>query len=111
MKGLTIERQVHFARGPRSRKVIAEGPSPAPDATPKGTIPRIARLMALAIRFDRLIKAGEITDLADLARLGNVSRDTEHFRRRVTHRDTQAGRCNQLKIVVVIAKGDQVANP
>ena len=30
--------------------------------------------MALAIRFDRLIKEGEITDQADLARLGNVSR-------------------------------------
>ncbi|MGQ9652085.1 MAG: hypothetical protein ACUVXJ_18450 [Phycisphaerae bacterium] len=30
--------------------------------------------MALAIRFDRLIKAGEITDQADLARLGNVTR-------------------------------------
>ena len=30
--------------------------------------------MALAIRFDRLIKEGEIDDQADLARLGNVSR-------------------------------------
>jgi len=30
--------------------------------------------MALAIRFDRLIKEGEIEDQADLARLGNVSR-------------------------------------
>ena len=30
--------------------------------------------MALALRFDRLIKAGEITDQADLARMGNVSR-------------------------------------
>lgn len=30
--------------------------------------------MALAIRFDRLIQEGEITDQADLARLGNVSR-------------------------------------
>ena len=74
MKGLTIERQVHFTRGQRSRKVIEGGPSPAPDATPTGTIPRISRLMALAIRFDRLIKEGEIDDQADLARLGNVSR-------------------------------------
>jgi hypothetical protein len=30
--------------------------------------------MALAIRFDRLIKSGEVTDQADLARLGQVSR-------------------------------------
>ena len=74
MKGLTIERQVHFTRGQRSRKVIEEGLPPAPDPTPTGTIPRISRLMALAIRFERLIKAGEIADQADLARLGSVSR-------------------------------------
>ena len=74
MKGLTIERQVHFTRGQRSRKVIEPGPPAEPDATPEGTIPRISRLMALAIRFERLIKAGEIADQADLARLGNVSR-------------------------------------
>lgn len=30
--------------------------------------------MALAIRFDRLIKAGEISDQAEIARLGHVSR-------------------------------------
>ena len=74
MKGLTIEREVHFTRGQRTRKVIQEGPPPEPSATPEGTIPRISRLMALAIRFDRLIKSGEITDQADLARLGNVTR-------------------------------------
>lgn len=74
MKGLTIERQVHFTRGQRTRKVIEEGPLPEADTTPIGTVPRISRLMALAIRFDRLIKAGEVTDQADLARLGNVSR-------------------------------------
>ncbi|MBC8426976.1 hypothetical protein H8E07_22915 [bacterium] len=74
MKGLTIQCDVHFTRGQRTRKVIQEGPPPEPDATPEGTIPRISRLMALALRFDRLIKAGEITDQADLARLGNVTR-------------------------------------
>ena len=74
MKGLTIECDVHFTRGQRTRKVIQEGPPPEPDATPLGTVPRISRMMALAIRFDRLIKAGEVTDQADLARMGNVSR-------------------------------------
>jgi len=74
MKGLTIECDVHFTRGQRTRKVIEQGPPPEPDPTPMGTIPRISRLMALAIRFDRLIKAGEVADQADLARLGNVSR-------------------------------------
>ena len=74
MQSLTIERQVHFTLGRRARKVIQDGPPPEPSPVPEGRIPRISRLMALAIRFDRLIKEGEITDQADLARLGNVSR-------------------------------------
>jgi hypothetical protein len=74
MSGLTIEREVHFQRGRRSRKGIEDGPPPEASTTPAGTIPRISRLMALALRFDRLIKAGEITDQADLARLGHVTR-------------------------------------
>lgn len=74
MSSLTIERQVHFHRGRRTRKVIEPGPPTEPDPTPEGTIPRIARLMALALRFDRLIKAGEVADQADLARLGHVTR-------------------------------------
>ena len=74
MKGLTIQRQVHFRRGRKSRKVICEGPPPEVPPTPAGRVPRISRLMALALRFDRLIKAGEITDQAEIARLGQVSR-------------------------------------
>ena len=74
MKGLTIECDVHFTRGQRSRKVIQDGPASEANTTPEGTVPRISRLMALAIRFDRLIKAGELADQADLARLGNVTR-------------------------------------
>lgn len=39
-----------------------------------GNVPRISRLMALAIKFDGLIQRGEVRDYADLARLGFVSR-------------------------------------
>jgi len=74
MKGLTIQRQVHFGRGRNSRKVIHEGPPPEAPPTPAGRVPRISKLMALALRFDRLIKDGEITNQAELARLGHVSR-------------------------------------
>ncbi len=73
MQGLTIERQVHFTLGRRARRVIQGGPQPAAPP-PRGRVPRISRLMALALRFDRLIKEGEIEDQADLARLGGVSR-------------------------------------
>jgi hypothetical protein len=37
-------------------------------------IPRIARLMALAIRFDGLLRAEEFRDYAEIARLGRVTR-------------------------------------
>ncbi len=37
-------------------------------------IPRITRLMALAIKFQEMIDRGEVKDYADLARLGFVTR-------------------------------------
>ena len=37
-------------------------------------VPRISRLMALAIRFEDLIRAGGIADYSELAQLGHVSR-------------------------------------
>ena len=39
-----------------------------------GNLPRISKLMALAIRFDGLVRRGEVRDYADLARLGYVTR-------------------------------------
>jgi hypothetical protein len=38
------------------------------------SIPRIARLMALAIRFEGLLRDKRIRDYAELARLGRVTR-------------------------------------
>jgi len=40
----------------------------------RGGIPRVAKLMALAIRFDGLVRDGVVADYAELARLGRVSR-------------------------------------
>ena len=74
MRQLRIERQVHSGRGPNSRKVLHEGPPPERASMPVGRIPRISKLMALALRFERLIKGGEIADQAEIARLGHVSR-------------------------------------
>jgi len=45
---------------------------PQNDAAP--SIPRISRLMALAIRFQGMVDRGEVRDYADLARLGFVTR-------------------------------------
>ena len=44
-----------------------------PEVEP-GNVPRVSRLMALAIKFDDLIRRGEVEDYATLARLGHVTR-------------------------------------
>jgi hypothetical protein len=45
------------------------------DSEPAGrALPRIARLMALAIRFDGLLRAEEFRDYTEIARLGRVTR-------------------------------------
>ena len=71
--GLTITHQIHFQRGRKSRKAIIEGPPPE-TAAPLGRVPRISRLMALALRLERLIESGEVKDQAEIARLGHVTR-------------------------------------
>ncbi len=40
----------------------------------RSRIPRITRLMALAIKFEAMVENGEVRDYADLARLGYVTR-------------------------------------
>jgi hypothetical protein len=71
---LTIECQVHFQRrGRGARKSLQLGDTASP-AYERGRIPRIARLMALAIRFDSLIRDGVVADYAEVARLGHVTR-------------------------------------
>ncbi len=73
MTALTIEREVHFAAQQRGRKVLRPGPAPAPAVDP-GRVARVSRLMALAIRFEGLLRAGVVRDYAELARLGHVTR-------------------------------------
>lgn len=68
---LTIERAVHFGR--RGNRVEAR-PGPAPAAVDAGRVPRVARLMALAVRLDGLIRSGAIASPAEAARLGHVTR-------------------------------------
>jgi hypothetical protein len=69
----TIERQVHFSHRTKGRREVKPGPGPTRPAFP-GRVPRVARLMALALRFDQLVNSGAIQDYAELARLGHVTR-------------------------------------
>ena len=68
--GLTIEYQIHFKAGFRGRRRMQTGSAPALVEVEAGSIPRVSRLMALAIRFEGLVRSGAVQDYADLARLG-----------------------------------------
>jgi hypothetical protein len=69
---LTVAGTLHFARkGRGGRREGREGPAPT---LPLGRVPRVARLMALTLRFEKLIHEGVVADYAELARLGHVTR-------------------------------------
>jgi hypothetical protein len=71
---LTIERQVHFSRSSRGRQELVKGPAPQPVVREPGRVPRVARLAALALRFDGLVRSGAIASYAEIAALGHVTR-------------------------------------
>jgi hypothetical protein len=73
-QSLTFEREIHFRRRERGRRELDSGPQPSLPAIKPGRVPRVARLMALAIRFDRLIREGAIADYTELAALSHVTR-------------------------------------
>jgi hypothetical protein len=71
---LTFECDFHFdRRGRGSRKEIRNGPKPDRPALP-GRVPRVARLMALAIKFQALLCDRAIESYSELAALGHVTR-------------------------------------
>ena len=75
MEKLKIVTHVHFGREKRGKRRLLAGR--APDSEPRieqGNIPRLARLMALAIHFEGLLERGEVKDMAEIARLGHVTR-------------------------------------
>jgi hypothetical protein len=58
------------------RTNAAQAPPP-PEVSRAGSgLPRITRLLALAVRFEGLLREGTVRDYAELARLGGVSRAT-----------------------------------
>jgi hypothetical protein len=71
--GITDVSRIHFKTAKAGRKRIANGDAPVAQPPP-ARVPRVARLMALAIHFDGLIRKGVVRDYADLARLGGISR-------------------------------------
>lgn len=70
---LKLTFRVHIERG-RSKRLV-EGEAPAsPAAEPQGRIPRVARLLALARRLQRMLDRGKVKNRAEIARLRHVTR-------------------------------------
>lgn len=72
--GLTVSARVRFEPRRNGKRCLVRPPETEASQGPCGRLPRITRLMALAIHFDGLIQSGVVTNYAELARLGNVTR-------------------------------------
>jgi hypothetical protein len=72
---VTVKRKLNVSIASRGRIAIrphdlnAETPRPRPSSK----LPRISKLMALAIRFDEMLRTGEASDTIELARRGHVT--------------------------------------
>ncbi|MEQ8850947.1 MAG: hypothetical protein RIB32_04110 [Phycisphaerales bacterium] len=65
----TVTRPIHFRVRQTRRQIVTE-PAPPP---PPGRVPRVVRLMALAIKFDRMLQDGLVGSQTDLAALARVT--------------------------------------
>jgi hypothetical protein len=68
--GRHAELPTHMA-APSYSLILREGPQPT---RPRGRIPRVARLLALAHHFDELLKTGAMESQAELAELAKLTR-------------------------------------
>jgi DNA-binding transcriptional regulator YdaS (Cro superfamily) len=71
---ITVKRKVAIGCGGRGKVALklASAPPPAPPSAP-GRVPRVARLLALAIRFERQVRSGAVQDQSELARRFGVT--------------------------------------
>jgi hypothetical protein len=75
MSGLNGTLQIEVSIAPAtSRKGGQRRNTAGPKLPEPPRVPRIARLMALAVKFQDMVDRGEVRDYADLARLGFVTR-------------------------------------
>src|SRR5262249_54526329 len=71
-ESLTIQCRFRVDRRARGRKQLQTGEPPRPTCAP-GRVPRVARLLALAHRFEGLLREGVVPGYAELAGLGQVT--------------------------------------
>jgi len=58
---------------PFRRVITVRTLSVVPPTEPQGRAPRIARLLALSHKLDKMVRSGEISGYSQLARLGHIS--------------------------------------
>ena len=68
-QGVMLSIPTHMA-APSHALVLREGPKPT---RPRGRIPRVARLLALAHHFDELLKTGAVETQAEIAELAKLT--------------------------------------
>ena len=69
-ESLTVTREFHITKRHHGAKHFRSGVEPD---IPVGKVPRVSRVMALAIHCNELIECGAIADLSELARFGQIT--------------------------------------
>ena len=69
---MTLQCRFHVDRRARGCKQLHAGEAPAPACAP-GRVPRVAKLLALAHRFEAMLREGVVKSYAELAHLGQVT--------------------------------------
>ncbi len=68
---IQVKQTIRFSNGTSGRRKIDVAPEQPQTAA--GRVPRISKLMALAIRFDGLLRNGVVRDQTELAKLAKVT--------------------------------------
>ena len=71
---VTQKHRLSFVHRNNARRAVKDAIEKEHDDLPPGRLPRLTRLMALAIRFEHLLATGAVSDQTELAELGHVTR-------------------------------------
>ena len=71
---MTITSSVDFNRQARGRRRLEARLKTPTELRPSGRVPRVSRLMALAIRFEGQVRSGALASYSAIAHLGYVTR-------------------------------------
>ncbi len=69
---IRVKQKLFLTKVQRGQQKIRKE-KPVVETVKEGRVPRISRLMALAIRFEGMLRNGEVRDQSELARLAHVT--------------------------------------